>query len=56
MSSVYPVNEQCIKTVSFCYGDVLCGFIFALNIFSPTSLTTGMMQIHWKKYGLSDCI
>ena len=30
MSSVYPVNEQCIKTVSFCYGDVLCGVVLFL--------------------------
>lgn len=56
MSSVYPVNEQCIKTVSFYYGYVLCSVIFALNIFSQTLLMTGTMQIHWKKYGLSDCI
>nr|WP_015059262.1 hypothetical protein [Escherichia coli]AFK88946.1 hypothetical protein [Escherichia coli] len=28
MSSVYPVNEQCIKTVSFCYGDVFCGVFY----------------------------
>ncbi|CAD5736612.1 putative conjugative transfer protein [Escherichia coli] len=38
---------------------VMCSvvwFYFCPNIFSQALLMTGTMQIHWKKYGLSDCI
>lgn len=43
----------------FPFAMVICPvvwFYLCLNILSQTLLTTGRMQIHWKKYCLSNCI